>query len=67
MMALGVPVIHFLYIKGLVERHGLPWDPVPLPEPEKGFGRRATFAFPVTAAFYFSLIILIVLFRKRLQ
>ena len=33
MAAQGVPVIHLLYIRGLVLQHGLPWDPVPLPEP----------------------------------
>lgn len=31
-----VPVIHLLYIKGLCERYGLPWDPAPLPEPGEG-------------------------------
>ena len=33
MAARGIPVIHLLHIKGLALRHGLPWDPVPLPEP----------------------------------
>jgi len=27
----GVPVIHLLFIRGLAEAHGLPWDPQPLP------------------------------------
>ena len=31
-----IPVIHLLYIKGLAEQFGLPWDPVPLPEPGDG-------------------------------
>jgi len=31
----GVPVIHLLFVKGLGDRYGLPWDPVPLPDPEK--------------------------------
>ncbi len=31
-----IPVIHLLYVKGLVERYGLPWDPVPLPRPGEG-------------------------------
>ena len=31
-----IPVIHLLYMKGLAERDGLPWDPVPLPEPGDG-------------------------------
>lgn len=33
MAAAGVPVIHLLDMKGLAGRHGLPWDPMPLPEP----------------------------------
>ena len=28
-----IPVIHLLYIKGLAEKYGLPWDPQPLPQP----------------------------------
>ncbi len=31
-----IPVVHLLYIKGLVEFYGLPWDPKPLPEVGKG-------------------------------
>jgi poly-gamma-glutamate system protein len=31
-----VPVIHLLYVKGLADRYGLPWDPVPLPKPGEG-------------------------------
>ncbi len=31
-----IPVIHLLYIQGLIESYGLPWDPVPLPEVGKG-------------------------------
>lgn len=33
MAAGGVPIIHLLYMRGLALRHGLPWDPLPLPEP----------------------------------
>jgi poly-gamma-glutamate system protein len=36
MASRGVPVIHLLFIKGLAERCGLPWDPVPLPRPNQG-------------------------------
>ncbi len=36
MAARRVPVIHLLYVKGLAERYGLPWDPVPLPKPGEG-------------------------------
>jgi poly-gamma-glutamate system protein len=35
----GIPVIHLLYVKGLCDRYGLPWDPVPLPEPSWDSGR----------------------------
>ena len=33
MLARGVPVVHLLHIRGLALHHGLPWDPIPLPEP----------------------------------
>jgi poly-gamma-glutamate system protein len=36
MAALKIPVIHLLFIKGLVKQHGLPWDPIPLPKPGEG-------------------------------
>ena len=36
MAAQGVAVIHLLYVKGLCDRFGLPWDPSPLPEPGQG-------------------------------
>ncbi|MFC1725061.1 poly-gamma-glutamate system protein [candidate division KSB1 bacterium] len=32
MIAMNIPVIHLLYIKGLAVKYNLPWDPVPLPE-----------------------------------
>jgi poly-gamma-glutamate system protein len=38
MASRGVPVVHLLFIRGLAERCGLPWDPVPLPEPGEGQG-----------------------------
>lgn len=31
-----IPVIHLLYVKGLADRYGLSWDPVPLPRPGEG-------------------------------
>ena len=31
MAARAIPVIHLLYVKGLTQRFGLPWDPIPLP------------------------------------
>jgi poly-gamma-glutamate system protein len=30
-----VPVIHLLNVRGLAERYGLPWDPSPLPDPDR--------------------------------
>lgn len=33
MAVAGVPVIHLLDVRTLATRHGLPWDPVPLPAP----------------------------------
>jgi poly-gamma-glutamate system protein len=33
MRTAGIPVIHLLYIRGLAQRYGIPWDPVPLPTP----------------------------------
>ena len=34
MAARGIPTIHLLYMKGLVTRYALPWDPSPLTDPE---------------------------------
>lgn len=31
-----VPVVHLLFIRGLVRRYGLCWDPMPLPQPGEG-------------------------------
>jgi len=41
MAARDVPVIHFLFVRGLAAAYGLPWDPRPLPEPGEGavYGR----------------------------
>jgi poly-gamma-glutamate system protein len=36
MAELDIPVIHLLYVRGLVQRYGLAWDPVPLPRPGEG-------------------------------
>jgi poly-gamma-glutamate system protein len=33
MAAQDIPCIHLLFIKGLVMKYGLPWDPMPLPKP----------------------------------
>jgi poly-gamma-glutamate system protein len=36
MAALDIPVIHLLFVHGLVQKYGLPWDPEPLPRPGEG-------------------------------
>ena len=51
-----VPVIHLLFVKGLADRYGLPWDPVPLPAPGAGSlfltGGRAALAPAILAGLY---------------
>ncbi len=71
-MAAGdVPVIHLLFIKGLVERYGLPWDPRPLPAPGEGEiyrrPREKDPRFLVVAATYFLCVCLILVSRGRLE
>ncbi len=65
----GIPVIHLLYIKGLVERYGLSWDPVPLPDPGKGgiyqLAREKQPGFLFFTAGYFLLVALLLVFRNR--
>jgi poly-gamma-glutamate system protein len=36
MAAREIPVAHLLFIRGLVQEYGLPYDPVPLPAPGEG-------------------------------
>lgn len=64
MAARGVPVIHLLYIKGLAAKYGLPWDPVPLPQPGDWTPpARPGLLFHAMAAAYFVLLALIALPR----
>jgi poly-gamma-glutamate system protein len=69
MAAQDIPVIHLLYVKGLVQGNGLPWDPVPLPRPGegdlyrmKGEDRRS---FLVISAAYLVLFVAVVVFGMR--
>jgi poly-gamma-glutamate system protein len=70
MAALNIPAIHLLYIKGLVDRYGLSWDPVPLPQPGKEniyqlvWKRQASFLF--LAALYLLLVTIVMVFRNKL-
>jgi poly-gamma-glutamate system protein len=65
----GVTVIHLLYIKGLVERYGLPWDPIPLPPPgQGGFYENVRYrdpSFLVLAVMYLFLTLLTLVCRRR--
>ncbi len=69
MAARRVPVIHLLYIKGLCDRYGLPWDPAPLPEPGEGgfYGQKEVNprAFLVLAGAYFLLIAIVLAIAAR--
>jgi hypothetical protein len=60
MAARRVPVVHLLYIKGICDRYGLPWDPEPLPEAGEGPLYRskelAPRVFLILAAVYFLLV-----------
>jgi len=70
MAARGIPVIHFLNIRGLAERYRLPWDPKPLTEPGEGAfyrqaaARRPAFIF-VTAGYVLIIVVLLVLAGRR--
>jgi poly-gamma-glutamate system protein len=70
MAARGVPVIHLLYVKGLCERYGLPWDPRPLPQPGQGqiFGAKAVAALPFSAlaGAYLLVCVLVLAFIRRM-
>ena len=63
MIAWKVPSIHLLFIRGLVMKYGLPWDPVPLPEPGRAVfyhvQTRNHFSFWMIVILYFILLILI--------
>ncbi|UCC49854.1 MAG: poly-gamma-glutamate system protein [Gemmatimonadota bacterium] len=70
MAARGVPVIHLLHIRGLALRYGLPWDPVPLPEPgttrlRDDAGARDWRFWLITAAYFSSLGLIAVGWRGR--
>jgi poly-gamma-glutamate system protein len=69
MAARQIPVVHLLYVKGLCDRFGLPWDPSPLPKAGKSeiFEKRelGSRTFLVLAAAYFLVIAIILAITVR--
>jgi poly-gamma-glutamate system protein len=66
----GIPVIHLLYVRGLTQRYGLPWDPSPLPDPGEGAfytsaGENQTFVSGLAATYVFFILFVLVISRKR--
>jgi poly-gamma-glutamate system protein len=64
MVARGIPVIHLLNIRGLALRHGLPWDPIPLPRPGstrliRGEGEEGGSFWLLTGAYLLGLLALL--------
>lgn len=68
MAARGIPVVHLLYVQGLVQRYGLPWDPVPLPAPGEGdlYQRIRQFPseVPVLGGVYLILCVLLIILAR---
>ena len=64
--ARGIPVIHLLYVKGLAMQAGLPWDPIPLPQPEpvRRSGSGPTGGFWLVSVLYFALLLLLIAYPK---
>lgn len=70
MAAKGIPVIHLLYVRGLAQRYGMPWDPSPVPCPGDGAlyrtaGERQEFMPGFAAAFAVLILLALVLTWKR--
>ncbi len=66
MASRGYPVIHLLYINGIVREYGLPWDPVPLPEPGKGavyeYVKERSWEFFILALAYFTAVAAVIFY-----
>lgn len=64
-----VPIIHLLYVKGLVLKYGLPWNPVPLPKTGEArlYDTRSQLnnLFWLVCSIYFVLLIILILHQKE--
>jgi len=65
----GIPIIHLLNLKGLVTRHGLPWDPVPLPSAGDGAiyhetSRASAWPLAISATYLALILALAVVWRR---
>jgi poly-gamma-glutamate system protein len=69
MASRNIPVIHLLFVRGLVERYGLSWDPIPLPRPGKErlfqHVREQQPLFLILSVIYLSLVVFIFVFRNK--
>jgi poly-gamma-glutamate system protein len=70
MAALGIPVIHLLYVRGITQRYGLAWDPSPLPSPGEGTlymitGEIPEFMSGLGIAYIILVFLVFALFPKR--
>ncbi len=65
----NIPVIHLLYVRGLAQKYGLPWDPSPLPQPGEGklYGltKEKQTSVVLMGALYLILTMLVIIFWKR--
>jgi poly-gamma-glutamate system protein len=63
-----IPVIHLLFIKGLAEKYGLPWNPEAIPLPGEGNiysrMREKTLSFSLIGIIYLFVIWGVLLFKK---
>lgn len=70
MAARHIPCIHLLFIKGLVQKYRLPWDPVPLPQPGQlktaaGRPHLSLFFWLVMFSYFFLLLVLPVVYQYK--
>jgi len=65
----NIPIVHLLYIKGLALKYGLPWDPIPLPEPGElgSFNLRLNhnIRFWVIAVIYLAMLMVLVVYGVK--